>query len=166
MLYCSWYMVHDSCNYFSFWAIFWPFTPQTAQKMKIKKNKKIKKTPGDTIILHKCTKNHDYMIYCSWDMACDRCNCYCSFWAIFCPFTSLTVKKIKILKKWQKHLEISSFYTYVQKNMIRDDVWFLRNGAWRMDGWKKWHIEVAAPPKNAKHPFVDIVKEVWYNKFP
>ena len=34
-----------------------------------------------------CTKNHDHILYCSWDMACDRCNCYFSFWAHFCPFT-------------------------------------------------------------------------------
>ena len=49
-------------NYFSFWAIFCPFTP-------------MKKMPED-IILHKCTKNHDHIPYCSWDMARDRCNCY------------------------------------------------------------------------------------------
>ena len=79
---------------------------------------KLKKTPGDIIILHKCAKNHDHMLYCSWDMVCDRCNCYFSFWAIFCPFTPLTAQKIKILKKWKKHLEISSFYTSVPKIMI------------------------------------------------
>ena len=28
----------------------------------------MKKTPGDIIILHMCTKNHDQMIYGSWDM--------------------------------------------------------------------------------------------------
>ena len=39
--------------------------------------------PGDIIISHKCTKNHDHiMLYCFWDLAHDRC----SFWAIFCPF--------------------------------------------------------------------------------
>ena len=27
--------------------------------------KKMKKTPRDVIILHKCTKNHDHMLYCS-----------------------------------------------------------------------------------------------------
>ena len=43
----------------------------------------MKKTPGDIIILHKCTKNHDYMLHCSWDMVCDQCNCYFSFWATF-----------------------------------------------------------------------------------
>ena len=46
---------------------------------------KMKKTPGDIIILHKCTKNHDHMLYCSWDVVHDRCNCYFSFWVIFCP---------------------------------------------------------------------------------
>ena len=43
---------------------------------------------------------------------------FLSFWAIFCPFTLLTTQKIKILKFWKKHLEISSFYTSVPKIMI------------------------------------------------
>ena len=51
-------------------------------------------------------------------MVHDRCN-YLSFWAIFCPYTPLTAQKRKIYKKWNKHLEISSFYTSVQKIMIR-----------------------------------------------
>ena len=51
-------MVRDGCNcYFSFWAIFCPFTPLIAQKIKIS-NKQTKKTPRD-IILHMCTKNYD-----------------------------------------------------------------------------------------------------------
>ena len=28
----------------------------------------MKKTAGDIIILHTCTKNYDQIIYCSWDM--------------------------------------------------------------------------------------------------
>ena len=35
MLYCSWDMVQDDCNHFSFWAIFCPLTPRTAQKVNI-----------------------------------------------------------------------------------------------------------------------------------
>ena len=35
MLYCSWVMVCDGCNYFSFSTIFCPLTPLTAQKIKI-----------------------------------------------------------------------------------------------------------------------------------
>ena len=146
MLYCFWDMVCGRCNYFSFCTVFCLFTSLTAQKIKIKK-KIMKNTPGDIIILHKCTKNHDHMLFCSWDMACDRYNCYFSFWAIFCSFTAITAQKIKILKKWKKHLQISSFYINVPKIMIR---WctvpemVCNRGT---DGRKKWHTEVGAPPK-------------------
>ena len=94
MMYGSWDMKHDRQNFLSFWTVFCHFTPLTTQKIKILKN--WKKTPGDIIILHKCTKNHDHMLYCSLDMARNGFNCYFSFWAIFCPFTSLTAQKIKI----------------------------------------------------------------------
>ena len=59
-----------------------------------KKEKKTQKNPRD-IILHKCTRNHDHMLYRSRDMAHDECN-YFSFWAIFCPFNPLKAQKIKI----------------------------------------------------------------------
>ena len=75
----------------------------------------------DIIVLHKCTKNHDHRLPCSWDMACDGCNCYFSFWAFFCPFTLLIAKKWKFQrnnKKKKQQLEISSFKTSVPKIMI------------------------------------------------
>ena len=50
---------------------FLPFYSLTAKNIKMKKKIK-KKTPGDIIILHKCTKNYDQMMYHSWDMLCDR----------------------------------------------------------------------------------------------
>ena len=80
-------MMCDRCNcYFSFWTIFSLFTTLRAKKKK--KKTKMKKMPAGIIILHnKCTKNHDHILYCSWDMACDRNNCYFSFGAIFCSFT-------------------------------------------------------------------------------
>ena len=99
-------MVHDGCNYFFFWAISYPFTAVTAQKIKIFNN--WKKVPGDIIISHKCTKNYDQMIHSSWDKVCDRCNCYFSFWAIFCLFIPLTAQKSKLWKnetnRWRYHL--------------------------------------------------------------
>ena len=49
---------------------------------------KMKKMPRDIIILHKCTKNHDDMLHCSWDMMHDGCKSCFLFWAISCPFTS------------------------------------------------------------------------------
>ena len=102
--------------FLSSWAIFCPFTTLTVRKMKISKKWKIK--PGGIVTIHKCTKNHDHRLYCSSDMARDGCNFYFSFWAIFCPFTPLTARKMKIWKNWKKHLEISSFYTSVPKIMM------------------------------------------------
>ena len=103
---------------------------------------KIKKMPG-IIILCKCTKNHDHMLYWFWDMACDGCNFYFSFLAVFCPFTPLGL---------ETGLEISSFYTCVPKIMIRwctvPEIWCGMDGRMdrRMDRWKKWHKEMSAPP--------------------
>ena len=52
---------------------------------------------------------------------------FLSFWSIFFPFTPLTTDKIKILKKWKKHLEMSSFYTCVPKIMI---IWCILPKIW------------------------------------
>ena len=64
----------------SFWTKFCPFTPLSTKKSKCWKNEK------NTCRYHHFTL-HDHMLYCSWDMACDRCSFYFSFWAIFCTFT-------------------------------------------------------------------------------
>ena len=114
----------DGCNYFSFWAIFCLFTPLTARKMKI--FFKMKKTPGDIIILHKCTRNHDHMLHCSLYMARDTCNFYFSFWA-FLPFYPLPAKKIKRMKKTPGDITI----LHVYQKLWLDDVWFLRYQAHR-----------------------------------
>ena len=109
MMYCSWDTEWDRQNFLSFWAIFCPFRPLTTRKLKILK---LKKTPGDIIVLHICTINDNHMMYGSWDMERNRQN-FLSFWTIFRPFNPLTTWKIKILKNWKKRPEIS-FYTCVQ----------------------------------------------------
>ena len=81
---------------------FLPFCPFNNLKNKILKKRR-KKTPGDIIILHKCSINGNCMMYSSWDMKCDRQN-FLSFWTVFCTFTSLTTWKIKILKNWKTKL--------------------------------------------------------------
>ena len=65
------------------------------------KKPKFWKTEKNTWRYHHFT-HHDNMLYCSLDMVRIRYNCYFSLWAIFCPFTPLTARKIKILKKWKK----------------------------------------------------------------
>ena len=115
MLYCSWDMVGDGCNCcFSFWTIFCPFTPLTAQKWKFQKNEK--KNPGD-VILHKCTKTHDHMFYCSWDMVCDRCSCFFFHFGWYFSLLPPNSPQNENFKKMKKILEIS-FYTSVPKIMI------------------------------------------------
>ena len=55
------------CNrqkFLSFWTIFYPFTPP--ENLKNQNFDKIKKAPANIIILHKCTKNHNQMLYCFW----------------------------------------------------------------------------------------------------
>ena len=46
-------------------GLFLPFySPNSLKNQNEKKNeKKKKKAPGDIIILHKCTKSHDHMLY-------------------------------------------------------------------------------------------------------
>ena len=76
-------------NFFVALDCFLPFYPP--KNLKNQNFEKLKKIIGDIIILHKCTKNHDHMIFCSLDMVHNRCNCYFSFWVFFfnCYFTAL-----------------------------------------------------------------------------
>ena len=100
----------------------WQHTSQ-----KVKKNR-------DIIILHTCTKNYDQMMYNFSETVRDRCNCYFSFWAIFCPFTPLTAQKIKILKKWRKKSAWRyHYFTYMYQKLWPDDIRFLRYAVWQMD---------------------------------
>ena len=70
------------------------------------------------IISHMCTINDKLMMYDSWDIKRDGCNCYFSFWTIFCSFTPLIAPKRESSKKWKKPLEKPSFYTSVPKIVI------------------------------------------------
>ena len=107
MIYGSWNIRCDRHKFLSFWATFCLFTHLTSQKIKILK---LRKTPGDIIILQICTINDNLLMHGSWDMERDRQN-FLLLWTIFCPFTPLWTQKMKILKKWKKHFEILSFYT-------------------------------------------------------
>ena len=71
-------------------------------------------------------------------MAHDGCNCYLSFWAIFCPFTPnqknqkkknfKKIKKKKKKKKWKYHC-----LTHVYQKLRSDNVRFLRYGVQQTD---------------------------------
>ena len=75
----------------------------------------------------------------------DRCKCHFSFWAIFCPFTLLTVQKIKILKKWKKNTHthtpggtiIFHICTQNYEHIMYSSRDLVCNR--QTDRWKKWH---------------------------
>ena len=148
VMYGSWDLKHNKQTFLSFWATFCPLTLLTTWKFKILKNEK---NARRYYILHKHTKNHDHMLYCSWDVVHDV-NVIFHLAHMFCPFTHLTVQKIKILKKWKKkHLDVPAFYTCVPKIMI---IWCTIPEIWcatdrQMD--EKSDIEVGAPPKNCSN---------------
>ena len=64
------------CHFEPFFTLLPPKQPKKSKFQKNEKNarryhhstqvyQKMKKTSGDIIILHKCTKNYDHMLYCS-----------------------------------------------------------------------------------------------------
>ena len=122
--------------------------------------------PEDIIILHKCTKNHDHMLYCSWNTAHDGCKCYFSFWAIFCPFTAPKMKVSQKKKRKKKTPGDVIILHMCTKNY--DQVMY---GSWEMvckgwaDGQKKWHIEVGAPPKNKNKKLFEVVQKAMESCF-
>ena len=93
MLHCSWDVIDVIIFHFgSFFAL---LRPLTAPKIKI--YKKMKKPPRD-IIWPKSTKNYDHMMYSSWDMAHDRCNCYSHFELFFALLPPNSPKKQNFAK--------------------------------------------------------------------
>ena len=107
IMYSSWVMKRDRPNFFVILDRILPFYPTNNPKNQNFGKMKKKKT-GDIIILHMYTINDNRIMYGSWDMKNDGHD-----WTVFCHFTPLTTRKIKILKNWKKCLEILSFYTCV-----------------------------------------------------
>ena len=77
IIWCTVPEIRSETEYFFILGHFLPFYLLTTWKIKILKIKK--KMPGDVIILHMSTKNHNHMMCASWDMECDRQN-YWSIW--------------------------------------------------------------------------------------
>ena len=151
MIICSWDMVHDICNYFSFWVVFCPFTPLTAPKMKISKKWKKHLEISSFYTSVRKTMIICYTVPEIWHVS--HVIVIFHFGLCFAPLAPPSPhppsppKNMKISEKWKKHLEMSSFNTCTPKMMIR---WCATDGRTdgRIDRRKKWHTEVGAPPKN------------------
>ena len=70
-------------------------------------------------------------MYGSWDMEGDGQR-FWSFWTVFCPFTLLTTRIIKILKN-EKNTSRHYHFTNVYRKWQSYDVWFLRYRARRTE---------------------------------
>ena len=92
-------------NVFSFWTVFFPFTPLRAQKIKILKNWK---RHMEILSFYTCIINDNHMIYCSWDMEHDRQNIL-SFWTVFCPFNNIKHKRF-----WKNEKSTRRYYHFTQ----------------------------------------------------
>ena len=106
MIYSSLDIRHNRQNFLSYWAIFCSFNPPLSPPPHNPENltfEKIKKLPGDIIILYMCTMNdnHDgrllrYGVQRTEWSATDRI--FCHFFYHFLHFYPLTIRKIKMRK--------------------------------------------------------------------
>ena len=93
----------------------------------------MKKTSGDIIILEKCTKNQDHMLYCSMTDVI-----VVFHFGLFLPFYHRNSQKNQDLKKSEKKKAWGyHHFTNVYQKLWLDDVQFLKNGAQQTDGWKE-----------------------------
>ena len=113
-IYFSWNIRCNREKFFSFWAIFCPFSPLTTRKTKILK---LKKTPGHIIMLHICTINDNHMIYGSWDMERNRKN----FFSHSGPFFALLPPYEPRKSKFWKNEKNTWRYIILQMCTINDN---------------------------------------------
>ena len=143
MLYCSWDIAHDGyIFYFSFWAILFPLTRLTAQKIKISKKKK--KWKKCLEISSFCTTAWKIMIICYtvpeiWHKT-DVIGVF--HFGLFFALLSPNSPKNQNLKKI-KNVPVSCFYTCVPKIMISwctvPEIWCTTDGG--MDRWTDWPMD-------------------------
>ena len=121
MIHGSWDKEWHRQNFLSFWAIFCPSIPLTTRKIKILK---LKKMPGDIIILHICTINDNHMMYGSWDKECNK-QIFLSFWTIFCLSSPYGPRKSKFWRN-EQHTRRYYHFTNAYHKWQLYDVWLLR----------------------------------------
>ena len=100
------------------YGLFFAILPLPLKTRKIRILKKWKKIAGDIIILNMCTKSHNHIWGSPPEIHSGTDRIFCHFRPFFALLPPLTTRKIKILKKCKKHLEISSFYTCVPQTTI------------------------------------------------
>ena len=144
MIYSSWDIECDSLD---LWVTFHPFA-----KLKSKKKSEFRKNEKDCwniIILHRCTKNHNQIMYGFYDMEWETKFFVISdhFLIFYHPphLNNLENQNVEKMKK-------ASGDTTIYQKLWLGDVQFLRYSVQQINEWiygrKKWNVEVSASSKN------------------
>ena len=151
MIYSSWYRVWptETGNYGSLFALLHPIL----KTQKIKRKKQLLEISSFYTSVPKTTLIWGMLLETQWDR-----QTILLFRAIFCPFNPLTTRKIKILKKTEIHLEMSSFYICVPKIMI----WCMLPEIWSITDIIFYHfrsIFVVSAPENPGNQIYKKIKK-------
>ena len=93
MIHSSWDIKRDGHIFLSFLIAFSLLSsPYNSENQNFEKLR-TKETTGDIINLKRCTKNCDYILYCSLDVTTNRFNCCLSFLISFWSFISIASLK-------------------------------------------------------------------------
>ena len=151
MMYHSWDMECDRQKFLPFCTV---FALLPANNPENEDFAKMKKMPGDIIILHLCTINNNHMMYHSWDMECDRQNFlpFCTVFALLPP-NNPENQNFEKMKKMPGDVIILHLY---HKSY---DVWLLRYGAWHTIFVILEHFFALLPPDKLKNQNFQIIKK-------
>ena len=106
-------------NFWSFWAISWPFTPLLTPKINIwKKCKKTKQNKKKNWRYYPTCVPWVKTIWCMVPKIQGPADSVCCHFGPFFHYDPPNNTKIKILEKWEKQLEIFSLYTCVTQIAI------------------------------------------------
>ena len=72
------------------------------------------------------------MLYYSWDMVSNQCNCYCSYWTVFLPFYPPDLPKKENFLKNEKNAWRYHHFTRVYQKLWSYAILFLRYGMWHI----------------------------------
>ena len=128
IMYGSWDIERDRQIFFAILDHFSLF--YLSNNLKYQNFEKIKKTPGDIIVLHKCTKSHHHMLYRSWEMERDECPCSCSFWTLL--FYPLNHPKNENFKKKKTTTKEPGDVIILHKCTKNMGLWYTVLEIWRV----------------------------------
>ena len=132
VMYSSWDMEYKRQKVFVILNQFSPF--YLLENPENQNFEKMKKIPGDIIILYLGTIYDNHMTLGSWDMECYKQEFLVILGHFVLPFYFLTTHKIKILKKWKKKRKQIWRYYHFTLVYYNDD--HMMYGSWDIMVWR------------------------------